>query len=62
LGSVARHHGFHISWVNPDSRHRDKGFEAYMREGILAALDAIEKATGETKVSAIDALAAPCLP
>jgi polyhydroxyalkanoate synthase len=44
---------FIISWVNPDSRHRDKGFEAYMREGILAALDAIEKATGETKVSAI---------
>ena len=44
---------FIISWVNPDSRHRDKGFEAYMRQGILAALDAIEKATGETKVSAI---------
>jgi polyhydroxyalkanoate synthase len=44
---------FIISWVNPDARHRKKGFEAYMREGILAALDAIEKATGETKVSAI---------
>ncbi|MGH6840665.1 MAG: PHA/PHB synthase family protein, partial [Methylocella sp.] len=42
-----------ISWVNPDSRHRDKGFEDYMREGILAALDAIEKATGEKEVSAI---------
>ncbi len=44
---------FVISWVNPDSRHRDKGFEAYMREGILAAVDAIEKATGENKVTAI---------
>jgi polyhydroxyalkanoate synthase len=44
---------FIISWVNPDTRHRDKGFEAYMREGIFAALDAIEKATGESKVSAI---------
>jgi polyhydroxyalkanoate synthase len=44
---------FIISWVNPDTRHRDKGFEAYMREGIFAALDAIKKATGETKVSAI---------
>ena len=44
---------FIISWVNPDTRHRDKGFEAYMREGIFAALDAIEKATGESKVTAI---------
>lgn len=44
---------FMISWVNPDARHRDKGFEDYMREGILAALDAIEKATGEKEISAI---------
>ena len=33
---------FVISWVNPDERLADKGFEAYMREGIFAALDAIE--------------------
>ena len=44
---------FMISWVNPDTRHRDKGFEAYMREGIFAALDAIEQATGESEVTAI---------
>jgi polyhydroxyalkanoate synthase subunit PhaC len=44
---------FMISWVNPDARHRKKGFEAYMKEGIFAALDAIRKATGETKVTAI---------
>jgi polyhydroxyalkanoate synthase subunit PhaC len=44
---------FMISWVNPDTRHRKKGFEAYMREGIFAALDAVEKATGESKVTAI---------
>ncbi len=44
---------FVISWVNPDARHRDKSFEDYMREGILAALDAIEAATGEKKVTAI---------
>jgi polyhydroxyalkanoate synthase len=44
---------FIISWVNPNSSHRDKGFEDYMREGILAALDAIEKATGEKKITAI---------
>src|SRR3954451_1924577 len=44
---------FCISWVNPDERHADKGFEHYMREGIFAALDAIKEATGEKKVTAI---------
>jgi polyhydroxyalkanoate synthase len=44
---------FMISWVNPDTRHRDKGFEAYMREGIFPGLDAIEQATGEPEVTAI---------
>ena len=44
---------FCISWVNPDERHATKDFESYMREGIFAALEAIEKATGEKKVSAI---------
>ena len=44
---------FVISWVNPDERHRDKGWEDYMTEGPLAALDAIEQATGEREVNAI---------
>ena len=44
---------FVLSWVNPDERHADKGFEAYMREGIFAALDAIEAATGERDVATI---------
>ncbi|HEY1942032.1 MAG TPA: class I poly(R)-hydroxyalkanoic acid synthase [Roseiarcus sp.] len=44
---------FVVSWVNPDERHADKGFEAYMREGVFAALDAIEAATGEREVAAI---------
>ncbi len=44
---------FVISWVNPDERHADKDFESYMREGIFAALDAIERATGERDVTAI---------
>jgi polyhydroxyalkanoate synthase len=44
---------FVISWVNPDERHADKGFEHYMREGIFEALDVIEKATGERKTTAI---------
>ncbi|MBS0530636.1 MAG: class I poly(R)-hydroxyalkanoic acid synthase [Proteobacteria bacterium] len=41
---------FVISWVNPDKRLGEKTFEDYMREGPLAAMDAIEKATGEMKV------------
>jgi polyhydroxyalkanoate synthase len=44
---------FVVSWVNPDERHIDKGFEAYMREGIFAALEAIEAATGEKDIAAI---------
>jgi polyhydroxyalkanoate synthase len=44
---------FVISWVNPDRRHADKDFASYLLEGPLAALDAIEKATGEKEVNAV---------
>lgn len=44
---------FAISWVNPDEKLAQKGFEDYLAEGPLAALDAIEKATGEHEVAAI---------
>ena len=44
---------FVISWVNPDERHADKDFDSYMQEGILAALDCVEQATGEREVAAI---------
>lgn len=47
------HTVFMISWVNPDERLADKGFEDYMTGGLLAALDAIERATGERAVNAI---------
>jgi polyhydroxyalkanoate synthase len=47
------HTVFVISWVNPDVQLAEKGFEDYMQEGYLAALDAIEKATGEREVNAI---------
>jgi polyhydroxyalkanoate synthase len=42
-----------VSWVNPDARLAQKGFDDYMLEGPLAALDYIEKATGEKKVNFI---------
>jgi len=44
---------FVVSWVNPDSNLAKKSFEDYMRDGPLAALDVIEKATGERQVNAI---------
>jgi polyhydroxyalkanoate synthase len=44
---------FVVSWVNPDARQSAKSFEEYMREGPLAALDVIEKVTGEKKVHAV---------
>ncbi len=41
---------FVISWVNPGPELADKGLDAYLDEGPIAALDAIEAATGETEV------------
>src|ERR1700712_1748938 len=41
---------FLISWVNPDKALGQKTFDDYMKEGPLAAMDAIERATGELKV------------
>ena len=47
------HTVFIISWVNPDSSFAGKGFEDYMLEGPLAALAAIERATGEREVNVV---------
>ena len=44
---------FVVSWVNPDEEQAKKSFEDYMREGIFAALDRIEKITGEKEVTAM---------
>ncbi len=41
---------FVISWVNPDRSLGAKTWEDYMKQGPLAAMDAIERATGELKV------------
>ena len=47
------HTVFMISWVNPDEHLSEKGFEDYVTEGYVAALDAIERITGEREVNAI---------
>jgi polyhydroxyalkanoate synthase len=44
---------FIVSWVNPDERLATKTFDDYLVEGIVAALDAIELATGERQVNAL---------
>jgi polyhydroxyalkanoate synthase subunit PhaC len=41
---------FVISWVNPDKKLGTKTWEDYMKEGLLTAMDVIERATGEMKV------------
>jgi len=44
---------FVLSWVNPDARLSQKSFEEYMRDGVIAALDAVEAATDEKQVNAV---------
>jgi polyhydroxyalkanoate synthase len=47
------HTVFVISWVNPDEELAGAGFDDYMTKGPLAALDAMEKATGEREANVI---------
>ena len=47
------HTVFVISWVNPDERLADKTMSDYLLEGPVAALEAVGKATGESRVNAI---------
>jgi len=44
---------FVVSWANPDSELAGKTMTDYLQEGILEALDAVEKATGEREVTTI---------
>lgn len=47
------HTVFVMSWINPDESYKDTGFEAYVKEGIIEAVDQVEKATGESSINAI---------
>ena len=47
------HTVFVISWVNPDASFADMGFDDYMLQGPLSALEAVERATGEREVNAV---------
>ena len=46
------HSVFVISWVNPDAAHAEKGFDNYLSEGVLAALEAVIEQTGAKEVNA----------
>jgi poly[(R)-3-hydroxyalkanoate] polymerase subunit PhaC len=47
------HTVFVVSWVNPDQALAGKGFDDYLTEGALAAMDAALKATGEERLNVI---------
>ncbi|MEZ5534470.1 MAG: class I poly(R)-hydroxyalkanoic acid synthase [Thiolinea sp.] len=42
-----------ISWVNPDESYVDTGFEDYITEGVLTAVDAVEYDSGESEINAV---------
>lgn len=44
---------FVISWVNPDERYAEVGFEDYLTGGVLEAMDAVGGATGERELNAM---------
>lgn len=47
------HTVFIVSWVNPDEALAARTWEDYMTAGPLAAIDAIEQATGEAEINMI---------
>ncbi len=44
---------FVVSWKNPDASYADTGFETYIEEGYLKAIDTVCEITGETQINAV---------
>ncbi|MGI9364756.1 MAG: PHA/PHB synthase family protein, partial [Rhizobiaceae bacterium] len=44
---------FVVSWVNPDETYADTGFDDYVRDGALEAIETVCAITGEEQVNAI---------
>ncbi len=47
------HTVFVVSWANPDETQADKGLTAYVKDGVIAAMDAVQQATGEADVDLV---------
>jgi len=47
------HTVFVVSWINPDESYAQVGFDDYVTEGVVTAVDAVEKETGESEINAI---------
>ncbi len=46
------HSVFVISWVNPDAKQAELGFDDYVQKGLLAAMEAVLKQTGASQLNA----------
>jgi polyhydroxyalkanoate synthase len=46
------HSVFVISWVNPDEKQAELGYDAYLEQGVMAALDAVVQQTGQKEINA----------
>lgn len=44
---------FMISWVNPDVSLAHKGFDDYVCEGVIAAVDTVEAISGSSEINAV---------
>ena len=44
---------FVVSWKNPDASYADTGFETYIEEGYLKAIDMVCEITGEKQINAV---------
>jgi polyhydroxyalkanoate synthase len=44
---------FMVSWINPTADNRNIGFDRYVSEGVIHALEMVEKQTGQREVNAV---------
>jgi len=47
------HTVFVVSWANPDETRAEATFEDYMRDGVYAAVDAVQQATGVKRMNTV---------
>jgi len=47
------HTVFMVSWVNPGKEHAGLRYREYIKEGVIEAINAVERATGENKINTI---------